>query len=123
MDSQIAAATKPKRQKYNAKRTQLGDQIFDSAKEARTFVMLTMAAKAHDLSERVVHIERSHRYLLIPAQGGERACHYVADFVVTYADARVQVIDTKSEITRKNALYIVKRKLMLDRHGLAIKEM
>lgn len=109
--------------KYGAKRTTIDGETFDSAKESRTFLMLTMAMKAQSPSERVVDLKRSQKYLLIPPKGKERACRYVADFVVEYADGRVEVIDTKSAITRINPLYVVKRKLMLERFDIQIREM
>lgn len=119
-----AGAGKPvNTNKYGAVRTRLGDEVFDSAKEARTFQELTLAMQAKDPSERVVVLERSRKYLLVPAQEGERACRYIADFVVTYGDGRTDVIDTKSTITRRNPLYVLKRKLMLDRHGIRIREL
>ena len=108
--------------KYKATRTRLGDQVFDSAKEAKTYILLEQSKVAHNLSERVIDIERSRKYLLIPAQGRERACHYIADFFIRFADGREEVWDTKSYITRKNPLYVVKRKLMLDRYGISIVE-
>jgi hypothetical protein len=51
----------------------------------------------------------------------ERASKYVADF--TYVrDGKLVVEDVKSEATRKNRAYIQKRKQMLDKHGITVKE-
>jgi len=51
----------------------------------------------------------------------ERASKYVADF--TYIrDGKLVVEDVKSEATRKNRTYIQKRKQMLDKHGITVKE-
>jgi hypothetical protein len=51
----------------------------------------------------------------------ERASKYVADF--TYIrDGKLVVEDVKSEATRKNRAYIQKRKQMLDKHGITVKE-
>ncbi|WP_256972198.1 DUF1064 domain-containing protein [Paraburkholderia caledonica] len=51
----------------------------------------------------------------------ERASKYVADF--TYMrDGKLVVEDVKSEATRKNRAYIQKRKQMLDKHGITVKE-
>jgi len=51
----------------------------------------------------------------------ERASKYVADF--TYMrDGKLVVEDVKSEVTRKNRAYIQKRKQMLDKHGITVKE-
>ena len=108
--------------KYRAKRTRIGEQVFDSAKEANTYLLLEQSKKASLPEQRVTEIERSRKYLLIAAQGRERACSYIADFFIRFADGREEVWDTKSFITRKNPLYVVKRKLMLERHGISIVE-
>ncbi|WP_310699656.1 DUF1064 domain-containing protein [Paraburkholderia sp. USG1] len=51
----------------------------------------------------------------------ERKSTYVADF--TYVrDGKLVVEDVKSEATRKNRTYIQKRKQMLDKHGITVKE-
>ena len=75
-----------------------------------------------DPSQRVVEVRRQQWFTVIEAQDGERKASYVADFVVTYADGRVEVVDTKSEITRKLPTYVLKRKLMLHVHGIRIRE-
>ncbi|MEW9586264.1 DUF1064 domain-containing protein [Paraburkholderia sp. DGU8] len=90
--------------------------------------------------------ERSHWFLLIQQQAAgligdlrlqvpfvlterkqrddgtwERKSTYVADF--TYLrDGKLVVEDVKSEATRKNRTYIQKRKQMLDKHGITVKE-
>lgn len=96
---------------------------FDSVKEARVAQMLELMRQAANPQERVTQIEHHVRYEVIPKQDGERATHYEADFRVTYADGRIEVIDVKSDITRKEARYILKRKLMLQVHGIKIREM
>jgi hypothetical protein len=79
--------------------------------------------KAHpEARYRVVCVERKKRYVLIDPQEGERAVIYEADFVVTYGDGRVEVVDTKSEPTRKNRVYVIKRKLMLQRYKIRLVE-
>jgi hypothetical protein len=51
----------------------------------------------------------------------ERASTYIADF--TYVrDGKLVVEDVKSEITRKNGKYIQKRKDMLEKYGITVKE-
>jgi len=53
----------------------------------------------------------------------ERKTEYWADFV--YIDAltgETIVEDVKSEATRKKESYIIKRKLMLEKYGIKIKE-
>ncbi len=64
-------------------------------------------------------------YELIPAhrfEDGtlERACKYIADFVYTDNETGETIVeDTKGVRTKE---YIIKRKLMLFRHGIRIKE-
>lgn len=53
----------------------------------------------------------------------ERASKYVADFVYFDVASGKQVVeDVKSIATRKNRTYIQKRKQMLDKHGITVKE-
>jgi hypothetical protein len=113
-----------KRAKYN--NTKTGG--FDSKKESAYSANLDLLRNATEDSERVTDIQRQVRYLLIPSQKDEtgkvieRPCHYVADFVVTYADGHVDVIDVKSAFTKKLPVYIIKRKLLFFTKGIRIKE-
>lgn len=95
---------------------------FDSVKESRYWSELQLQRHAADLSARVVDVQHHVRYEVIPPQEGERATFYEADFVVTYADGRKEVVDVKSDITRQNRAYVLKRKLMLSIHGIRVKE-
>lgn len=51
----------------------------------------------------------------------ERACTYIADFVYEQ-DGKQVVEDVKSRITASVASFVIKRKLMLYRHNISIKE-
>lgn len=110
-----------KASKYRNKKT----NGYDSKREAQFAEKLETLKKASNPSERVVCIEKQVKFELIPAQRGadgkviERACSYIADFRVTFADGRVEVIDVKGMKTKE---YIIKRKLMLRVHGIQIKE-
>lgn len=95
---------------------------YDSKHEARYAGHLEMMRLAKEPAERVVDVKHHVRFEVIPKQDGERASFYEADFVVTYADGRQEVVDAKSEITRKDPKYVLKRKLMLQVHGIRIKE-
>lgn len=76
----------------------------------------------------VVEIQRQRAFELIPPQTDERgavverAVKYVADLVLVRADGKLSVYDVKSEITRKNPAYVIKRKLMLHVHQISIIE-
>ena len=96
---------------------------YDSAKEAeraRVLHLMEKAGKIRDLREQV-------RFELIPAQYDtctrkcvERKVEYVADFVyVDCATEKTVVEDVKGVKTKE---YVIKRKLMRWRHGIAIKE-
>jgi hypothetical protein len=43
---------------------------------------------------------------------GKKVGKYVADFVEYFPDGKIQVIDVKSDITRKIPLYLLKKSLM-----------
>lgn len=103
---------KPRRKYLN--RPKLG---FASKKEARRSQELELLVKAGEIS----HLERQVKFELIPKQEGERAVSYVADFVYRMGKARI-VEDTKSESTRKNREYVIKRKLMLYHRNIRILE-
>lgn len=98
---------------------------FDSKREAAYYDTLLMRCDTPDTYNRVVSIEKQVKYVLMPsqrdAQGNvlERPCTYIADFRVTYADGRVEVIDVKG---MKTEVYKIKRKLMLFVHGIKIRE-
>ena len=103
---------------------------FDSRKEARRWQELQLMERAGVISE----LRRQVKYEIIPAhrepdiigpRGGrkpgpvtERAAYYIADFVYI-RDGRQVVEDCKGKRTPD---YILKRKLMLEKHGIKILE-
>ena len=121
--------------KYHSKKVTIGDEVFDSKKEAKRYQELLLLERAGEIS----NLQRQVKYVLIPAQKEpsnkvytrgknkgyckpgkvlERECSYVADFVYT-EDGKTIVEDTKGFRTKE---YIIKRKLMLYMHGIRIKE-
>ena len=100
--------------KYHAKKTMIDGIIFDSKKEADYYCTLRMKEKATDPKERVENIERQIPFELQPQfkhKGSTiRAIKYLADFVVTYADGRKEVVDTKGFRTET---YRLKKKMLL----------
>ena len=111
---------KYKYNKYHNKKTRTSDGIeHDSKKEARRWMELQLLQKAGLITD----LARQVRIELIPAQDGERPCHYIADFVYMDLKAdKIVVEDVKSEATRKDKAYIIKRKLMLYLKGIKISE-
>lgn len=108
--------------KYKNIKCVVGGHKFDSKREAAYYSQLLVLQKAVMAEFRVEKIELQVKFELIPKQDGERAVHYVADFRVEYADGRIEVVDVKSEMTRKLRAYVLKRKMMLYRHGIRIME-
>ena len=110
--------------KYGNRKTEVDGIKFDSKKEARRYAELQLMQRAGEIYE----LKRQVPFVLIPTQRGEngkvieREVKYIADF--TYREKgvnRLVVEDTKSEAT-KTPEYIIKRKLMLYRLGLRIRE-
>ena len=122
-----------RRNKYGARKVTKNGLIYDSKKEARRAGILEALEKAGAIT----NLRRQVKYVLIPTQrepdtigpkGGrkhgkviERECYYLADFVYTITATGETVIeDTKGVRTKE---YIIKRKLMLERYGIRIKEL
>jgi hypothetical protein len=106
--------------KYRNKKVILDGIEFDSRKEAQRWFELRMLERAKEIES----LQRQVKYVLIPSQKidgktVERECAYIADFVYTEKDGQVVVEDTKG--FRTDA-YIIKRKLMLERYGIRIRE-
>lgn len=110
--------------KYGNRKTELDGIVFDSKREAQRYAELKLMERAKEIYELQLQVP----FVLIPAQKDEkgrvieREVRYKADF--TYRDiktGRLVVEDVKSEAT-KTKEYIIKRKLMLYRLGLRIKE-
>ena len=104
--------------KYGNRKITIDGQTFDSRKEYRRYAELRLLEQAGVITD----LRRQVRFALLPAQhvGGrtERAVSYIADFVYQ-TDGMTVVEDTKGVRTKE---YILKRKLMLYRYGIAIKE-
>ena len=126
--AQVAGQARENKYHARAERVVLSDvsvREFDSAKEARRFRELDMLLKAGEISDLRCQVP----FVLIPAQvradgSREQACKYVADFVYM-KDGETVVEDVKG-YTRANSLpyrlFVVKRKLMLWVHGIAVRE-
>lgn len=122
-----------RRNKYGARKVTKNGLIYDSKKEARRAGILETLEKAGAITD----LRRQVKFVLIPTQrepdtigpkGGrkpgkviERECYYLADFVYTITATGETVIeDTKGVRTKE---YVIKRKLMLERFGIRIKEL
>ena len=105
--------------KYGNKKWELAGQTFDSQREARRYQELRFMLRMGWITD----LQRQVPYELIPSQkrGGkvvERPVKYVADFVYTQ-DGETVVEDAKGVRTKE---YIIKRKLMLYKYGIRVRE-
>ena len=105
---------KPKRAaKYGNVKT--GDA--DSAKESRRSAELALLQKAGEIRD------LRHQVPYAMVHNGVLICQYVADHVYVDSASNATVVeDTKSPPTRKNQVYVLKRKMMLAFHGINIRE-
>lgn len=117
--------------KYGAEKVSILGVEFDSKKEARRWFELRLLEQAGEIS----NLRRQVDFELIPAQrepdrvgkrGGkikgrtiEQAVKYRADFVYQDIEGNTIVEDCKGLRTKD---YIIKRKLLLWRYGIRIKE-
>ena len=102
--------------KYQNIQTRIGDKVYDSRKEARRAMELRLMERAGEIEG----LEEQKRYMLLPAQDGEKPVYYVADF--RYVDNRtgeVVVEDVKGVRTKE---YILKRKMMLFFFNIKVRE-
>ena len=107
----------PAKNKYGAER--VGSHASKKEhKRAGQLKLMQMAGEISNLREQV-------SFELIPAQRDkvgsliERSCRYIADFVYNDKQGNLVVEDTKGVRTKE---YRIKRKLMLQVHGIQIKE-
>lgn len=122
--------------KYLNKKTEVDGILFDSKKEADYYGFLKQKQELGEISNLRLQVP----YEIIPAVYGtrvkhlktktkeepycvQRATYYYADFVyIVTATGRQEVVDVKSKITRKNPVYLLKKKLMLAMNGIDIIE-
>ena len=100
--------------KYSAKKTMVGDKKFDSKKEAKRFVELTLLEKAKAIQD----LKTQVKFPLIKKSAHGREIVYIADFVY-YEDGKMVVEDTKGF---KTDVYKLKKRLMAELYDIEIKE-
>ncbi len=107
--------------KYGNRKIFEDGQTFDSLREYRRWRELQLLERAGEIA----NLRRQVRYDLIPVQYDrrtgkiiERAVYYIADFV--YENEGFTVVEDAKGCRTKE--YIIKRKLLLYRHGLRIQE-
>lgn len=120
--------------KYGNLKVTFGGKTFDSKHESKRWQELCLLQRAGQITD----LQRQVKFVLIPTQYEkfprysdktgkrlkdgirtlEQECSYVADFVYM-KDGKQVVEDTKGVKTKD---YIIKRKLMLNVHGIRIRE-
>jgi hypothetical protein len=106
--------------KYGNRKITTVDGTFDSMKEHKRWCELKLLQRAGEISK----LRRQIPFVLIPKQTDEkgktleRECRYVADFVYE-ENGQTVVEDSKGMRTKE---YIIKRKLMLEKFHIRIKE-
>lgn len=99
-----------RRLKYGNQKVRDGTSVFDSKKEYCRYYELLLLQQAGEISG----LRRQERFMIVPKKNGvRRARYYTADFVYTAKDGVKVIEDVKSEITKKNPVYTLKRDLVL----------
>ena len=109
--------------KYGNRKTEAFGIVFDSKREADRYLELRLLERAGEITE----LQRQVPFELIPPQKFRgkkiRAVSYIADFTYRDRDENLVVEDAKGY--RKGAgyeVYNIKKKLMLYRHGIMVRE-
>ena len=104
--------------KYKNIVTELDGIKFDSKKEAKRYTELRMLEKGNVISNLRLQVP----FILLPKQKGlirdEHPVKYTADFV--YIENGQEVVEDAKGIRTKD--YVIRRKLMLERFNISIKE-
>lgn len=109
----IGTSIKPKRQKYGNRKVEIDGMKFDSQHEADVYFGILLPSWKCGTCKLLA------RQVPFDLPGGIR---YIADFLTVSLDGHVSVIDAKSEATRKNRVYINKKKQMKAIWGIEIQE-
>lgn len=120
---EYAVLLSKEKNKYHARKTTVDGIVFDSRKEAERYTEL----KALENLGLITGLRRQVKYVLIPSQKDpetgkvlERPCCYVADFVYHNEKTGEDIVeDTKG---MRTAAYKIKRKLMLEKFGIRVRE-
>ena len=108
--------------KYKNKKVVVDNILFDSKKEANYYIYLKMLEDAG----KILDLELQRKFVL--QQGFKlngktyRAINYIADFVYKDLKGKVHVVDVKSEATKKDKAYRLKKKMLAYKFGIEIEE-
>lgn len=103
--------------KYNNQKVEWDGIVFDSKKEYKRYRELLLLQKQGIIAA----LKRQVKYVL--QKEGDRPITYILDHEYIEVATGVKVYeDVKSVITAKHPVYIMKKKLMKEVHGIEIKE-
>lgn len=95
--------------KYRNVKTEFEGIRFDSKKEAGRYAELKMLERSGEIK----NLQRQVKFQICPKMyENKRARYYVADFVYMTKKGEWIIEDVKSFITRKNAMYSLKKALV-----------
>lgn len=118
--------------KYKAKKIEVDGVLFDSKKEAKRYIELTLLEQNGQITD----LKTQVKYILIPAQYStkeftksgkpkciEREVSYIADFVYMDKDGNLHVEDVKGyRDSLAYSYYALKRKMLLYFYNIRIEE-
>ena len=113
-DETHAPKTEKRRSKYGNHRVFAHNRWWDSEHELGVYEELLLRVKAGELKCVICQV----KFDLLEKE----KMQYVADFVTVRPDMTIEVLDAKSEATKKNQVYLLKKKLMRERWGIEIQE-
>jgi hypothetical protein len=105
----------PPKNKYNARKVEVNGRVFDSQREANRAIELQWM----EATGQIYDLEYQVRLEVISKQPGMRATYYFADFVYRLPSGEKVIEDAKGVKTKE---FRIKKKLVFQRYGIAIKE-
>lgn len=103
--------------KYHNKKVTVNGLDFGSLKEAMHYTELVLRQKRGEIK----NLQTQVKFELIPKQGKERACCYIADFVYEDKDGHKIVEDVKGSKQMITDVFKIKKKLMKKVYDIDVK--
>ena len=108
--------------KYHNKKCFYKDMTFDSKKERDYYIVLEMMLKNNQITD----LKTQVKFELQPSfkfKGKTiRSISYIADFTYIDKKNKLHIIDVKSEATKKDKVYRLKKKIFQYKYNLEIEE-
>lgn len=85
------ARTKPKKSKYNNRKTWVDGVCFDSQRESQYYSNLKLLVKVGEIKGFCLQPQ----FVLVEGNAEERAITYKADFIIFHNNGRAEIVDVK----------------------------